>query len=187
MYRFWHRDGRRNSRYALAFCAAFCALFGASQPTRGAGAPNEETLKAAFLFNFAQFTRWPPNIPSDRPVKFCLYQDSMMGEAGESLVGKMIGERATVAERFAGGELSQDCDVLYVALDYGEERVCTLARDGAARRILTVSDFDGFAACGGHITLTTINNRLRFVVNLRAVQESELTLSAQLLELAIVR
>ena len=187
MLTLWFRKTGFASRHLLAAIAAVCVLFGSLPLSRGAAAPNEDVLKAAFLFNFAQFTRWPAETPLNRPVNFCLYEDSMAGEAGASLAGKAIGGRMTRVQAIRNGELPQDCDVVYAGLDYGQEQVCAVAAEGAARGMLTVSDLDGFDACGGHITLTTINSRLRFIVNLQAVQESELNLSAQLLELAIIR
>lgn len=183
----FHSTIRRSLRHFIAAVAAICVLLGVSEPSHGANAPNEESLKAAFLFNFAQFTRWPADSPADQPIKFCLYGQSMAGEASASLASKMIAGRRSVAESFESDAPPEDCNVLYFSSDYGEERVCAVAAEGAAHGMLTVSDLDDFDVCGGHITLTTINNRLRFVVNLGAVQESNLTLSAQLLELAIVR
>jgi hypothetical protein len=177
---------RKRTRWLVAV-AMVCAVTAIPAATYGANAPNEESLKAAFLFNFAQFTRWPADAPAALPIKFCLFEGSMAGEARGSLAGKVIAGRPTVAEAFEGNAVPADCNVLYLSAEYGEARVCAVAGDGAARGVLTVSDLDGFDRCGGHITLTTINNRLRFVVNLGAVQASNLTLSAQLLELAIVR
>jgi hypothetical protein len=177
---------RRRTRWLVA-AATVCAVTALPAPTFGADAPNEESLKAAFLFNFAQFTRWPADAPAAQPIKFCLFEGSMAGEARGSLVGKMIAGRPTIAEAFEGDAVPPDCNVLYLSSEYGEGRICAVAGEGAVRGVLTVSDMDGFDRCGGHITLTTINNRLRFVVNLGAVQQSNLTLSAQLLELAIVR
>ena len=151
----------------------------------GAVAPSEDALKAAFIFNFAQFTRWPPETGASLPIRFCLYGTSLAPDGAASLSGKMVGGRPTEVGTFLSVELPDGCSVLFIGAEYGAERICELVGNAAAD-ILTVSDMQGFAECGGHITLTTINNRLRFVVNLEAVDQSNLALSAQLLELAII-
>jgi hypothetical protein len=51
---------------------------------------------------------------------------------------------------------------------------------------LTVSDMDGFAEAGGAIQFVVQENRVRFVVNLEAVTQRKLRVSAKLLALARV-
>ena len=50
--------------------------------------------------------------------------------------------------------------------------------------VLLVSDMPGFAELGGHIALIQDRNKFRFQINLRAVQQTGLTLSSRLLQLA---
>ena len=50
--------------------------------------------------------------------------------------------------------------------------------------VLTVSDIDGFAEAGGGIGFAMVDDRVRFDVNARALEESRLKASAQLMKIA---
>ncbi len=54
------------------------------------------------------------------------------------------------------------------------------------RPVLTVGETPGFAQQGGMITFTTIENKLRFRVNLPQAQEASLQISSKLLRWAEV-
>jgi hypothetical protein len=183
----FHRRAEKGWRLLSTVAMILCISLVPSHFTHGANAPNEDSLKAAFLFNFAQFTRWPNDLPANHPIKFCLYRQSLVDEAEASFTGKAIGGRTTAVEAFDNQTPPEDCNVVYIAADYGLDAACSIANHSQPAGILTVSDSEGFDECGGHITLTTINNRLRFIVRLEATRQSKLSLSAQLLELAIVR
>jgi hypothetical protein len=50
--------------------------------------------------------------------------------------------------------------------------------------VLTVGDMDQFAQRGGMINLTTEENRIRFEINVKAIERVGLKASSQLLRLA---
>ena len=51
--------------------------------------------------------------------------------------------------------------------------------------ILTVGDMPQFAASGGMIEFVTVNNRVRFEVNVTAAERAGLTLSSELSRVAV--
>ena len=54
----------------------------------------------------------------------------------------------------------------------------------AGKAMLTVSEMPGFLAAGGMILLKDVDNRLRFDMNLPAVQQADLRVGTDALELA---
>ena len=137
-------------------------------------------VKAAFLFNFAKFTQWPAIGPADA-IEICVVGDETIARAltdltrGQKIDGHAVETRTTAAP---------SCRVLFVSAG-----ARNAVRDaGRTTPILTVSDGGHFAASGGMIELFVEHDRMRFAVNVDAVQRAHLILSSRLLGLAkIVR
>lgn len=148
-------------------------------------APDPELLKAAFVYNFAKFTRWPEGTwaePSG-PFRLCtLGRDALVdllaGLGGESVAGRPV-ELVAVDLPLAGS----GCHLLYLARG-AQSRVREVLERVNGRPVLTVSQSPSFAQVGGMVELYRDYDRLRFRVNVAAAREAGLRLSARLLDLA---
>lgn len=77
------------------------------------------------------------------------------------------------------------CHILYLwNLDADQSRRLVEGLGGAP--VLTVSDFNRFAALGGVVQFFNENGRLRFAINLAAMRRQGLRLSSKLLALASI-
>jgi hypothetical protein len=150
----------------------------------------EHELKAAFVFNFARYMRWPAPADADadaeagKPFVIGLIGKDPFGAALDDVVrGQNVGGRAVVVRRFAGIDEVVNCDILFVG---SSERGNLQAILAALRKapVLTVSDMDRFAERGGMIGLFTEASRVRFAINADAIQRAGLTPGSQLLRLA---
>lgn len=144
-------------------------------------------LKAVFIYNFAKFTEWPKEtwVSDNSPLIFCVVgTDELADELGQ-LGGKPIHGRSVIVRRLNGEQISERCNVLYVA-DLPEERLDSLIRSIGDRPILTVSQQAKFVKAGGVIQLYREDGRIRFIVNLAAARSAGLTISSRLLRLAVV-
>jgi hypothetical protein len=65
-----------------------------------------------------------------------------------------------------------------------ESQLPSVLQTAGGAGILTVSDLPQFAARGGMIQFVSQGNRIRFEVNLTAVEQANLTLSSELLKVA---
>jgi hypothetical protein len=146
-------------------------------------------LKAAYLFNFAQFLEWPANaLPAGAPLALCVVNDGAVADALESTVrGRAVqGHGLTVGHLKAGAPLPT-CHVLYLSgfdLKTSLDVISTL-KDVP---VLTVSDAARFARTGGMVELFIEDGRMRFAVNVDALSRGRVRLSSQVLGLArIVR
>jgi hypothetical protein len=147
--------------------------------------PSDAAVKAAFLYNFARFTEWPA-LASGAPIVVCVVGQDVIAAAlsetfrGQSISGHMLDTR-----------MSQDsatwraCHVLFVA-DVATRRSADGLGAVKALPVLTVSDGKGFAQAGGIIELYVEGGRMRFLINMDAVERSRLHLSSRLLGLATV-
>lgn len=131
-------------------------------------------MKAAFVFNFAKFTVWPPGLVSGaEPLHLCVHAQGPDAGAMESLQDKAVEQRRVNVVTFAD-DLPENCHLIFVSGNAGPAQLQEIARKGGDRHALTISDDAHFARRGGHIALVRSENRLRFEVNLKAVSRSGL-------------
>jgi hypothetical protein len=164
------------------------ALLLAIAPPAGAAAAEtapDAAIKAAFLFNFAKFTEWPALAPG-APLIACIANDDDIASALVTIVrGESIGGHSVVVWRREGDALWEGCQVLYVGDGEGRH-FAAAAPKLRLRPLLTVSAGRGFSQQGGAIELYVEGGRLRFSINLDAVERAGLHISSRLLGLAKV-
>lgn len=144
----------------------------------------EYQLKAAYLFNFAKFTEWPPTaLPAGAPVTICVAGRDPFGDALAGLESKMLQSRAVRVRRGVHAEDMRGCQIVFIT-DNDERRMQDLLRAAEAASTLTLSDLDGFVDQGGMIGLITRENRILFDVNFDMTHRANVKLSSQVLKLA---
>jgi len=144
-------------------------------------------VKAAFLYNFAKFAEWPADSRTpDGPLILCT-NDTAVAESLSPLVkGRDVNGRPLEVRRISADSVQlRGCHILYLwNLDAHQSRRLVEGLGGAA--VLTVSDFNRFAALGGVVQFFNENGRLRFMINLAAMRRQGLRLSSKLLALASI-
>jgi hypothetical protein len=144
----------------------------------------ESSLKAAFIYNFAKFTEWPPDVlPAAGSFTACVVGDTPLREALERTVNKrqLAGRAMVVSEVQLDGKL-RSCHLLYVSGPSARATAIVVALAGAP--VLTISDLDEFAQLGGTVELFVDNGQMRFKLNLAAARRNRLVLSSKLIVLA---
>jgi hypothetical protein len=133
----------------------------------------EAQLKAAYIYNFAMFTTWPPAPALPKlPFMVCANPDSALWSGLQALGGKPVNGRPWTTTALAhpkGGR----CDI--AVLPHGAERpgvpAALVVRDGAGR---------GPAS----ITLLDDDEHVRFDVDTQEAARNGLRFSSRLLRLA---
>lgn len=185
--------GARLRLVGLALCVGFTAAIAAGD-ARGAeaspGALSDYQVKAAYLYYFTTFVEWPPEAfartGSDLVIGV-LGEDPFGTILDDTLRGKSVHNRALVVRRFATIKEARDSHILFISASE-QDRIPSIlkALDGAA--ILTVGDLESFAIRGGQIAFHTRDKKVRFDINVAAVERSRIKISAQLMKLGrIVR
>jgi len=149
-------------------------------------APTMHQVEAAFLFNFAKFVTWPDDA-------FRRSEDSLIiGVLGEDPVGVILEEtvrdktimgKKLAVKRFMRVQDAVKSHILF--LSSSEESHLPQILKGLERAtVLTVSDMEQFAERGGMIAFTVEDQKVRFNVNVDAVERAGLKMGSQLLKLA---
>jgi hypothetical protein len=181
----WPVNGRRRRRRIAVATAAlfFCGTVAGQQQEGSAG---EYQVKAAFLFDFAQFVEWPPGTFSDAgaPLTYCtLGGDPFGGALDESLAGKTIGGHPLRVKHLKELKEARTCQILFLSADESRLRALPMG-DLAGTGVLTVGEAAHFARDGGVIGFCREQNKIRFEINLDAAERAKLKISAKLLVLA---
>jgi len=151
-----------------------------------AALPDEYAVKAAFLYNFAKFTRWPAEAFANawEPLRVCVLGEDPFGTALETIAGKRIGTRRLAVRRVASADLIAGCHIVFLGGGAGLAPGAVPAGLGG-RPVLTVSDRDGPAAgAASMIRLHTVAEKIRFHVDAATAQGAGLSFSSQLLSLS---
>jgi uncharacterized protein DUF4154 len=142
-------------------------------------------LKAAFLYNFAQFAEWPADAlaPGQR-LAMCVVGDASVADAlGRIIKGHAIEGHELTVTVLKVEESASGCHLLYVsASEIKQSAGLLLGAKGAS--VFTVSDADSFAESGGVAQLIVEDHRMRFAINIASAQRRRLTISSKLLSLA---
>lgn len=146
----------------------------------------EYQIKAAFLYNFAQFIEWPPNAFPDAgtPLVIGVLGDDPFGNfLDETVRGEKVHNRPLVVQRFSRVEDITTCHVLFISRSESAQ-LDEILQKLKGRSILTTGDVDGFARRGGVVRFTTEKGKIRLRINLEAARAENVTISSRLLKLA---
>jgi hypothetical protein len=179
------RWGRRFACPAILVAAALLlALPGAfAQDVK----PTDYQVKAVYLTKFGKFIEWPASAHAATDDKFnvCVLGPDPFGTALDNAVqGESIGRAALQARRISKVEEAAACRVLFVPSSEEAQIKSILAALGSSS-VLTVSDAPDFVRRGGMIQFVIDSNRVHFEINLAATRRAGLTLSSDLLKLAV--
>lgn len=143
---------------------------------------DERALKAAYLFNFIQFTQWP--LPPDEPFRLCVLGHTPLDEQLTKLEGKLVLSGLHVSVRHVmPRETFTGCHALYLD-DSQRAQVDAVLSRLAGAPVLTITDGDGLADRGMMIEIHKREARLGFEVNLKVARQANINFSARMLKLA---
>jgi hypothetical protein len=172
------RGGHSKLRYPKPLAILIGTLLMGIWPIGGSAQVAEPTVQAAFLYNFAKFTEWPK---LGNSLVVCTTDDSPLADALDRIKSKPVQGRLLDVRRAVSD--FKDCQILFVD-KASSRRLASVLRAVNAAPVLTVSDLDDFIHSGGMVGLETVDNHVRFEVNLEVTKRAGLKVSAQLLKLA---
>ncbi len=137
------------------------------------------------VFNFTKYVQWPD---SDKPGEF------VIGVIGNEDVyktlttwynGKTKGAKTYVIKKFSNASEVSDCAVLYIDKSKSGEFDAANSKV-KGKGTLVVTDRTGFGAKGSCINFKTVDEKLRFELNSRAIETANLKVSSALTSMAIL-
>ena len=181
--------GARRPRAGALLLGLAAALVAAGGRARGGepapGALSEYQVKAAYLYYFSTYVDWPPESFSrtgEPLVVGVLGADPFGAILDDTLRGKTTNTRKLVVKRFQNIKEARDSHILFISTSERDRLPSILkALEGAA--VLTVGELDQFASRGGQIAFRMEDKKVRFDINVAAVERARLKISAQLMKL----
>lgn len=161
----------RRGLSSLACTVAGGALLAAA-PGLAPAQVRDVEIKAAYIYNFAQFTSWP-EARARAPLAVCADRASVLWPALLAYNGKPAGGRAWLVADATAHPNAAGCDLLVLGRAAG-----AVSSPG----VLVVRD--GLGGAPAAITLVDDDEQLRFDVDTREAARSGLRVSSKLLRLA---
>lgn len=171
------------NRRAAWTIAAVLVWTGGSVSLRAQQAP-EDRVRAAFLYQLAQYVTWPQEAPTKEPFRICVYGYSGFSATLESAVrGKRIDNRPVRVLNLKTPDEIPQCQLVYLGFESRREIAEFIGRWNYPP-VLLVGEADGFAELGGMVNLVLDSGRVNFEVNLAATRRAGVSLRSQLLRFA---
>ena len=124
---------------------------------------NQDSVKAAFIYHFINFIQWEDNKPE---CYVCIPDDKALRDTSQQILeGKIVNDRKIMVVK-----KSQTCHIM--VSNYYMSSMSAM---------LTIGDLNK----GASLEFRTVNNKLKFAINLNKIKNSHLKISSQLLKLAI--
>jgi hypothetical protein len=171
-------------RLAALVISVFCAI-AISQAQQSK--PTEYQVKAAYLYNFGKFVDWSATgtAVKDDSFAICVLGQDPFGPALDAALAKQrVDGKSAVARRITKPQEALSCRILFISSSEDRQLKGVLAALEMAS-VLTVSDIPRFSQRGGMIEFTPEGNNVRFEVNLTIAENAGLTLSSELLKVAV--
>ncbi len=149
--------------------------------------PSEYQVKAAYIYNFGKFVKWPANAAASQDSSFaiCVLGDDPFGSVLQStLAGQSIGGRPVAVRRIPKPQDAIGCSILSIKAGEESHLKGILAALGEAS-VLTVSDISDFSNRGGMIQFVLEGDRVRFEINRASAEGAGLSLTSDLLKVAV--
>lgn len=163
-------------RAPVSFRFVWLALAGLLAQGPATAQVRDVDLKAAYIYNFAQFTTWPELGRAREPFTVCANADSFLWNSLQAYNGKLVNNRNWQTVDMANRLKPGACDLLVLA--HAAER------PPVTPGLLVVRD--GAASVGGAVAITLVegDEQIRFDIDTQAAMRNGLRFSSRLLRLA---
>jgi hypothetical protein len=175
----------RGGLFRLLAVGIASVLLGPSCLHAQRSSPSEYEVKAAYLYDFGKFVAWPAKVAASDDFPICvLGQDPFGPTFDATIAGETINGKKVVVNRISKPQDALSCRILFISASE-ESQLKEILATIDKTSVLTVSDISQFTRRGGMIQFVTDANRVRFEVNVTTAERAGLTLSSQLLKVAI--
>lgn len=144
----------------------------------------EYKVKAAYLYNFTKFITWPAT--NNATFNICIVGKNPFGNLLDALETKTALDKPIRLFHFDTIKQVKDCQIAYLETtdNQGTISIPGTLTVGTLYNTLTVSSHPFFAEQGGMIGFVIEAEKVRLHINLKALKQSGLGISAKLIEVA---
>jgi hypothetical protein len=165
------------------------ALLAVTSPEQGrvsaANNPDVETrLKAAFIYNFAQFIEWPVRAGAGSVRIGILGRGDLASPLEEVVKGKVANGRPIEVTHITAAAEAECCEILLIERSESKH-LKEIVQAIADKPVLTVCDGGNCLRDGVMIAFQIVAESVRFQINQQAAERAGLKISSQLLKVSI--
>jgi hypothetical protein len=146
----------------------------------------EYRVKAAFVYKFGEYIQWPDDsfASAKSPITVgVIGADKLVDELMRITSGRSVGGREIAVRKLRPGDPVSDLHLLFVGRA-GADRVADLLSGLKGRAVLTVTESDRAFSLGSMINFVVVDDKVRFDIALRPVEEGNIKISSRLLTVA---
>jgi hypothetical protein len=150
--------------------------------------PDEEQVKAVFIFNFTKFIDWPASAFSAPESPFIIGvvgKQSISSYLQEAIAGEYAAGRTIMIKHYSSPKDIRNCHILYIGSE-DPEKVKSILATTQNQNILTVGDSPNFLRWGGMVRFFTEKGKIRLEINSDAARSSGIRISSKLLSVASI-
>ena len=143
----------------------------------------EYKVKAGYVYNFTKFITWPED--NSETFNLCIVGKDPFGDLIDPIEKRTAFGRPIKLFRMDSLNKKQHCHILFISASIKDKVLLKgmLIIDNT-HTSLTVGESEEFAAQGGMIGFVNRLGKIKLQINLKALQQSGLKISAKLLEVA---
>ena len=146
---------------------------------------SEAEIKAVFIYNFTKYIQW------EMPDSAAIFKIGILNGAEvsaplkEIAAKKMVNGRKIRIEEYRDIDQIDHCQILLISEAHKAslEQILSVMKK---KNVLIIGESEGFAEEGAAIDFVLKNGQIKFQINRRAIKQSGLRVSSQLLKLALL-
>lgn len=169
-------------RRLLRLIAAALALLHAGGSAFAQQAASEHDLKAAFIYNFIQFTQWPKGSGDSGPLNVCANPGGPLFSSLLTVAGKPAAGRPLLLLPLADAR-AERCHVL-VATEVDRPQIAAILAVVGEAPVLTITDDAESIRFGLMIGMAIESGKMTFIIDNTRAGRVGLNISSRLLRLA---
>lgn len=145
----------------------------------------EYDLKAAYIYNITKFIYWESTTPGNEFIIGVLGSSPIYEPLVEVVKTKTVNKKKIIIRQYRKVEDINNCNMLFIPekIDISLDEILEKT---TSKKILTISEQEGYGKGGSAINFVTMNDKLKFEVNIKTLESLGLKASAQFLKLTII-
>jgi hypothetical protein len=163
---------------------ALIALITASGSTFAQERPMHEVY-SMMVFNFVRYVQWPDHTTTGEFVIGVVGNADVYTTLNTWYGGKPRGSKTYVIKKFANASDVSDCHVVFIDRTKSGE-FDDINNKVKGKGTLVITDKNGLGEKGSAINFKTVDNKLKFELNQKAMEASNLKVSGALSSMAIL-
>ena len=142
-------------------------------------------IYSMMVFNFTKYVQWPDHAANGDFVIGVVGNNDIYNTLNGWYGGKAKGSKTYIIKKFNSAAEVTDCHVLYIDKSKSSEFDVVNSKI-QGKGTLVITDKSGLGEKGSGINFKTVDNKLKFELNQKAIEASNLKVSGALSSMAIL-